>query len=631
MSNDFRLLMLGAMYENGGNTTHRFLDGHPQLFVYPFESQIGTRWVNDHAHVDVPGEVPLAGLRARRHARAGLPRHHRRGVQGPRAHAAREQVPPRAVRLLRRRARRASTASTSTRTGRSRPNNVAAFFRATFDAWKDSPAERTRAGLRRLQPDHRRRRGARSSATCRRRTSCTSCATRGRRTPTPRSARSRCRSTRYLLGWTLNQYYALLVPRAVPGSAAHRARRGRDGGPARRRSGPSATRSASSAAESLAHAELERPGPRGGLPVGHDPRRRRRSRTGARPGAVAGGARRDPAARLAVSRRLRLPEHRLTRALLTGATGFVGANLVRRLLADGVTVALPRPPGTRAVAARGDPRGRRVARGGPRRRRRGHGAPPARATGLGLSPRGPRRLLLADRRRHDDPHQRRRHAGARARVRGSGRARPRQHRLVVGVRTEGSSARRDRVAGPEQRLRLHEGRRDAALPPLGAAPSPPLRHAAALHGRTGRGRIRDGSFRRSSCTGCAARCRRSRTPRRRATGCTSTTSATPSCARRRVPESRTAPSTTWAAACRPRSATSSRPPGAILGVAQEPRWGAMRDRGWDTSVWVADPRAARDALGWEPRTSFADGFARTVEWFRQRPATIARYQAKQTA
>ena len=40
---NFRLLMIGAMYENGGNTTHRFLDGHPQLFVYPFESQLGTR------------------------------------------------------------------------------------------------------------------------------------------------------------------------------------------------------------------------------------------------------------------------------------------------------------------------------------------------------------------------------------------------------------------------------------------------------------------------------------------------------------------------------------------------------------------------------------------------------------
>src|SRR5690242_11157577 len=48
MNNDLPLLMIGAMYENGGNTTHRFLDSHPQLFVYPFESQLGTRHVADH-------------------------------------------------------------------------------------------------------------------------------------------------------------------------------------------------------------------------------------------------------------------------------------------------------------------------------------------------------------------------------------------------------------------------------------------------------------------------------------------------------------------------------------------------------------------------------------------------------
>src|ERR1044071_5570130 len=48
MSDDFKLLMLSAMYENGGNVTHRFLDGHPQMFVYPFESQLGTRLVADH-------------------------------------------------------------------------------------------------------------------------------------------------------------------------------------------------------------------------------------------------------------------------------------------------------------------------------------------------------------------------------------------------------------------------------------------------------------------------------------------------------------------------------------------------------------------------------------------------------
>jgi hypothetical protein len=45
--NDCGLLMVSAMYENGGNVTHRFLDGHPEMFVYPFESQLGTAFVQD--------------------------------------------------------------------------------------------------------------------------------------------------------------------------------------------------------------------------------------------------------------------------------------------------------------------------------------------------------------------------------------------------------------------------------------------------------------------------------------------------------------------------------------------------------------------------------------------------------
>lgn len=46
-SDAFPLVMISAMYENGGNSTQRILDGHPELFVYPFESQIGTRFVQD--------------------------------------------------------------------------------------------------------------------------------------------------------------------------------------------------------------------------------------------------------------------------------------------------------------------------------------------------------------------------------------------------------------------------------------------------------------------------------------------------------------------------------------------------------------------------------------------------------
>jgi Sulfotransferase family len=45
---DFRFIMISAMYENGGNTTQRLLDGHPDLFSYPFESQPGSKYVNDY-------------------------------------------------------------------------------------------------------------------------------------------------------------------------------------------------------------------------------------------------------------------------------------------------------------------------------------------------------------------------------------------------------------------------------------------------------------------------------------------------------------------------------------------------------------------------------------------------------
>jgi hypothetical protein len=45
---DFELLMVSAGFEHGGNVTLRFLDGHPELFVYPFESQIGNRHTADY-------------------------------------------------------------------------------------------------------------------------------------------------------------------------------------------------------------------------------------------------------------------------------------------------------------------------------------------------------------------------------------------------------------------------------------------------------------------------------------------------------------------------------------------------------------------------------------------------------
>jgi hypothetical protein len=42
MSNPFKLIMLSAYHEQGGNVLHRFLDSHPQLMVYPMESTCAT-------------------------------------------------------------------------------------------------------------------------------------------------------------------------------------------------------------------------------------------------------------------------------------------------------------------------------------------------------------------------------------------------------------------------------------------------------------------------------------------------------------------------------------------------------------------------------------------------------------
>ncbi len=43
----FKLAIISAGFEHGGNVTHRHLDGHPDLLVYPFESQLGNREFND--------------------------------------------------------------------------------------------------------------------------------------------------------------------------------------------------------------------------------------------------------------------------------------------------------------------------------------------------------------------------------------------------------------------------------------------------------------------------------------------------------------------------------------------------------------------------------------------------------
>src|SRR6185436_5238667 len=136
MNSQFKFLMLSAMYENGGNTTHRFLDGHPQMFVYPFESQLGTRMVADHLSSVFPVKYrwPVFALDAtpEQDYRAIIDEECKVRARTPNVskfrHTPFDFSDDERGRLYMEKVKA---------TGRSRANNMAAFFEATFEAWKD--------------------------------------------------------------------------------------------------------------------------------------------------------------------------------------------------------------------------------------------------------------------------------------------------------------------------------------------------------------------------------------------------------------------------------------------------------------------------------------------------------------
>ncbi len=66
-----------------------------------------------------------------------------------------------------------------------------------------------------------------------------------------------------------------------------------------------------------------------------------------------------------------------------------------------------------------------------------------------------------------------------------------------------------------------------------------------------------------------------------------------------------------------------------LDVKALPEWGTMEQRGWDTNVWVSDPGAASEHLGWRARTGLDEGLMRTAAWLRARPELWERYGVRE--
>ena len=56
-----------------------------------------------------------------------------------------------------------------------------------------------------------------------------------------------------------------------------------------------------------------------------------------------------------------------------------------------------------------------------------------------------------------------------------------------------------------------------------------------------------------------------------------------------------------------------------LALEVEPQWGSMPNRDWDTNVWVADNRKIQATFNWRPQHSFESGFRLMVDWFRDNP------------
>lgn len=63
----------------------------------------------------------------------------------------------------------------------------------------------------------------------------------------------------------------------------------------------------------------------------------------------------------------------------------------------------------------------------------------------------------------------------------------------------------------------------------------------------------------------------------------------------------------------------------VMGVEARAEWSTMDRRGWDTDVWVSDPDLALELLGWRAKTTLRDGLLRTATWLQDMPQLWERY------
>lgn len=66
----------------------------------------------------------------------------------------------------------------------------------------------------------------------------------------------------------------------------------------------------------------------------------------------------------------------------------------------------------------------------------------------------------------------------------------------------------------------------------------------------------------------------------------------------------------------------------VLSIELVPEWGTMPNRAWDTSIWVANRDRIERELGWKPGTTFEEGFSRFTRWLSADPDRIPLYRER---
>lgn len=65
----------------------------------------------------------------------------------------------------------------------------------------------------------------------------------------------------------------------------------------------------------------------------------------------------------------------------------------------------------------------------------------------------------------------------------------------------------------------------------------------------------------------------------------------------------------------------------VFDLRGEPEWGGMSHRAWDASVWVGDPTYAEQSIGWRAVTPLSDGLKQLAAWMQRDPQRRLRYRA----